>query len=193
MKTFLFPAAFVIAALVSGCTAADQSSDTDSSTDDLTAQSILVGTYTITGATDTTMFNSLTLKSNHTFTGQGGCRQDTSGPHCFAITAPHGTWKTAKSGPQLGAPGGAAELVFTDSFGQKTTYFYSLTSDQLALSTTYRGDESLFDKDISGLKKLKSGAICADKYDNSLGICPEDLPCEYDGPSGETQRCLPPI
>jgi hypothetical protein len=35
--------------------------------------------------------------------------------------------------------------------------------------------------------------VCADKFNNTLGFCPDDFPCEVDGPSGNVQRCLPPI
>jgi hypothetical protein len=133
------------------------------------------------------------LNSDNTFEATGGCRQDTKGPHCFAVTSIKGKWETSKSGPELGSPGGVAELVFTDSLDQKTTYFYSLINDELSLRATYSAKPSIFDKDISKLPKLKFDAVCADKYNNTIGLCPESTPCEYDGPSGDTQRCLPPI
>lgn len=181
--------------VLGGCAAKtenDPSTDDGSTDDDLTAASVLASTFTITGKTDDTRFNSLTMKADHTFTATGGCRQDTTGPHCFAITSITGKWKTAKSGPQLGSPGGAAQLVFTDSLDQVDTFFYSLTNDQLSLSQTFRGTASHFDRDLSKLKKLKEFDTCADKYSNSLGECPEESPCEYNGPTGP-QQCLPPI
>jgi hypothetical protein len=182
-----------LALVVAGCAANTSAEPANSTSDDLAKrQSVLASTFTVTGATDETLFNSFTLKADQTFSGQGGCRQDKA-PHCFAVTSITGTWKTTTSGPQLGAPGGVPQLEFTDSLGQVTTYFYSLSSDQLTLQQAFGGDKTLFDRDISKLPKLRSDAVCADKYNNSLGQCPEDLPCEYDGPDSNTQRCLPPI
>ena len=109
--------------------------------------STLAGTYVNPASeNDDLAFYALTLNADHTYTAQGGCRQDGPGVHCFAMTSFHGTWTTKKSGPQLGAPGGAQELVLTDSFAQKSSYFYALSGGTLSLSTTYRGAASLFEK-----------------------------------------------
>jgi hypothetical protein len=193
MKIFFASLAVVSIAVATGCSGAPESDNaqSDSTTEDLTAK--LSNTYTINGTTDLTPFNTIVLASNHTFTAEGGCRQDGPGPHCFAITHFTGHWKTMKSGPQLGAPGGADQIEFTDSLGNVNKYFYALANDQLTLTETYNGKVTTFDRDLSKLPKLKSDQICADKDNNTLGECPEDLPCEYDGPSGNVQRCLPPI
>ena len=105
----LAAAALAVTALAStGCSSADESDPsaaepTDSSSDELRS-SVLASTFTITGKNNDTLFNTLTMKGDHTFSGQGGCRQDGPGIHCHAITSVHGTWKTVTSGPQLGAP-----------------------------------------------------------------------------------------
>jgi hypothetical protein len=41
--------------------------------------------------------NGITFSSDGTFTGSGGCPQDGTGPHCFAIIALSGTWSATKS------------------------------------------------------------------------------------------------
>jgi hypothetical protein len=183
-----------IAVMSAACAAPTESNDAtnDTASEDLKTAS-LSGTYTINGKTDLTPYNSIVLSSNHTFTAEGGCRQDGPGPHCFAITHFSGSWKIVKSGPQLGAPGGVDQIQFTDSFKNVSTFFYSLANDQLVLTETFKGKATTFDRDLSKLPKLHSGSLCADKDNNTLGICPDDLPCEYDGPTGNVQRCLPPI
>jgi hypothetical protein len=179
--------------VASACAAPAEPEAQDSAGDELRV-SVLVGDFALHGTQNDTPFNSITLSADHTFKAQGGCHGSGGGAaHCFAITAIHGTWKTTTSGPQLGHPQGAPQIELTDSFHQVTTYFYSLTSDQLALRKSFNGPKSVFDKDVSSLPKLHSFDVCADKFDNSLGVCPEDLPCEFDGPDSHTQRCLPPI
>jgi hypothetical protein len=194
MKIFFASLTVVSLAVATGCSSAPdpEAVQGDTASEDLTAAK-LASTYTITGANNVTPYNTIVLSTNHTFTAEGGCRQDGPGAHCFAITHFSGHWKTLKSGPQLGAPGGADQIQFTDSFGNVNTFFYSLANDQLVLTETFKGKASTFDRDLSKLPKLRSGEICADKDNNTLGNCPEDLPCEYDGPDGNVQRCLPPI
>jgi hypothetical protein len=193
MKSFSLFAVLMVA--IAGCAAGtnDVSDGADSASDELNATSVLASTFESKGTTNDTLFHSITMRADHTFTATGGCPTNGTGPHCFAIIAIHGTWKTKTSGPQLGSPAGAAELELTDQLNQTTTYFYSLDSDQLSLSKTFNGRKSLFDRDVSHLPKLHSFDVCADKHDNSLGICPEDLPCVADGPNSTTERCLPPI
>jgi hypothetical protein len=82
-------------------------------------------------------FYSYTFAADGTFTSRGGCRQDTPGIHCNAISAGSGKWTLDKSGPQLGAPGGASEITLVDSFDQKQTYFYTVTGKKLTLSATF--------------------------------------------------------
>jgi hypothetical protein len=91
-------------------------------------------------------FWSYTFNADGTYTGRGGCRPDGDGPHCFAISATSGKWTIAKSGPQLGAPGGVPELVLVDSLNQKETFFYTLDGNTLKLSTAFRGQESTFER-----------------------------------------------
>lgn len=81
-------------------------------------------------------FYSYTFAADGTYTSRGGCRQDTPGIHCNAISVGSGKWTLGKSGPQLGAPAGAAEITLVDSFNQKETYFYTVADKKLTLSAT---------------------------------------------------------
>ena len=196
MKTLFSLAALslVTLAAAAGC-AGSTADDSTSGSADLTAAAdkILDGAYKVNG-TNATPFASITLAADHTYTALGGC---TPAPGaivtCHAIVSYSGTWKVAKSGPQLGAPTGAAQLVLTDAGGTATTFFYSLKSDQLSLSTALVGSGTTFDKDVSTLPKLKLQDVCADADDNSVGICTESTPCEVEGPNSDVSRCLPPI
>ena len=82
-------------------------------------------------------FYSYTFAADGTYTARGGCRQDTPGIHCNAISTSSGTWTLGKSGPELGAPGGASQITLVDSFKQKDTYFYTVAGKKLTLSATY--------------------------------------------------------
>ncbi len=82
-------------------------------------------------------FYSYTFAEDGTYTARGGCRQDTPGIHCNAISTSSGTWTLGKSGPELGAPGGAPQITLVDSFNQKDTFFYTVASKKLTLSATY--------------------------------------------------------
>jgi hypothetical protein len=97
-------------------------------------------------------FYAIDLKKNGTFQWTGGCRPDATS-HCMAISRATGTWTTKKSGPELGAPGGAPELVLTDEFNQVTTYFYSVSpgreGQELCLSIVYNGQLSVFTKHVN--------------------------------------------
>jgi hypothetical protein len=128
------------------------------------------------GDPDSLLFYAFQFSSDGTYNARGGCRPGPTGPHCFAIVAAHGTWSTHKSGPQLGAPGGAAELVLTDQFGQVTTYFYSIDQDTLSLSTVFRGDASIFTKDApSQPQPGEEGGMCG----GLAGIqCGDGLTCQ---------------
>ena len=48
------------------------------------------------------------------------------------------------SGPQLGSPAGAPQLVLVDSFDQQSKYFFTLAGKKLSLATTYGGASSDF-------------------------------------------------
>jgi hypothetical protein len=139
------------------------------------------------GDPDTLLFYAFQFKSDGTYSAMGGCRPGPTGPHCFAIVHGEGTWVTQKSGPQLGAPGGAAQLVLTDQFNQTNTYFYSIDGDQLSLSTIFRGEASVFTKDApakpapgteGGMCGGLAGIQCADglecqtpNYPDADGTC----------------------
>ena len=136
---------FSFAAALTGCTGIDSNTtSTDNAAQDLTGAN-LVGAYQSSG-TDELAFYSITLSADHKYIAFGGCKQTGPGPHCFAITEQSGTWSVGKSGPELGAPGGAKQLILDDSFGQKTRYFYSISGKTLSLSTTYEGQVSRFVK-----------------------------------------------
>jgi hypothetical protein len=180
------------AVLVAGCGGSSENAATDEDALSSATHPVgFVGTWNTKGTNDT-LFNAYTFKSDGTYSAVGGCDQHAA-IHCFAITTQSGHWKVQKSGPQLGAPAGASEVVLTDSFNQKDTYFFTMKNDVLELRTAIIGQASSFDHDVSDLKKLRSGATCADANNNSIGVCPESTPCEYDGPTGNIQRCLPPI
>jgi hypothetical protein len=195
MKFIGFSTLFVTLTLTAvGCAASTQDGpEADApaaASDDLTTAStsgtsVLVGTYALHGTTNETPFHSLTLNADHTFKAQGGCPINGPGPHCFAITAISGTWKT-KSSP--------AELELTDSFGQVTDWFYSLKNDQLSLSKSAHGTSSKFDKNLDHLPHLRSMQECADKFGNTLGFCGGDFACLEDTTENTgISRCLPPI
>jgi hypothetical protein len=196
MKFFFAVTVLSISGIIAGCSASTDSNTgtTAGAADDLSTKT-LSGTYAISSKEDATPYNSIVLKTDHDFSAQGGCRPNPSGPSCFAITAFHGTWKLLTSGPQLGSPAGAPQIEFTDSEGNVNTYFYTLQNDQLSVSETFDGKQSVFNKDISAIPTVGSGDECADKNGNTVGQCDEakDLYCEYDGPSATTQHCLPPI
>ena len=184
---------FTVSALV-GC--AGSTEDSTGGASDLTASSaadkILAGAYKVNGA-NATPYASITLKADHTFAAQGGCTP-TAGAivTCHAIISYSGSWKIARSGPELGAPGGAPQLVLTDAGDNAHAFFYALKSDHLSLSTSIVGSGTSFDKDISTLPKLQLQDVCADTDDNAVGICPESTPCAVDGPKSDVSRCLPP-
>ena len=105
----------------------------------------VIGTWTnAPGDEDDLLFYTITFDADGTYDATGGCRPNPNGPSCFAITHATGTWTVVKSGPQLGAPGGADELELVDSFGQKSDYFFSVEANQLLLSTVYAGKQSVF-------------------------------------------------
>ena len=108
----------------------------------------IVGTFTNpTGKEDDLLFFTFQFDADGTYKATGGCRPNPNGgPSCFAITQASGTWSIQKSGPQLGAPGGASEIVLVDSFKQKTTLFYKLDGKKLLLSETFNGKQSEFEK-----------------------------------------------
>jgi hypothetical protein len=152
MKRVIFSTGGLVLAfaLATGCASGGNSSDdTGGAAADLSAAASLSGTYDADGANDLAE-NSLTFNSDHTYVAMGGCPTSGDGPHCFAITRETGKWKTAKSGPQLGAPGGAAQLLLTsDLDGSTKTFFFKLTSDgkDLTLSTVFNGTANHFTKD----------------------------------------------
>lgn len=107
-----------------------------------------VGSWTNeNGDPDSLVFYTIDLMQDGSFHATGGCRPNPNGPSCFALMYLHGTWSIDRSGPQLGAPGGAPELVLTDDFGQVSSYFYSVRSNKLTLRTTLIGQPSVFTKD----------------------------------------------
>jgi hypothetical protein len=95
---------------------------------------------------DDLLFWSFTFKTDGSYSARGGCRPGGEGAHCFAIIAQNGTWALAKSGPQLGAPLGAEQLVLTPDFGDEARYFYSIDNGTLSLSEVMRGQQSVFTK-----------------------------------------------
>jgi hypothetical protein len=199
MKTLAAVSLAALTFVLAACSGTPESQDANptSTGDDAlsaTQKSAFAGNWNVKGKNDTS-FHTYAFKTDGTYTATGGCDQSPAAgaAHCGAILTQQGTWKVAKSGPELGAPTGAAQLVLTDSFDQKDAFFYTMKDDNLSLSTVYRGQASTFEHDLSTLKKLRSGEICADKDNNTIGNCPEDLPCEYDGPTGTVQRCYPPI
>src|SRR5262245_5986291 len=139
----------VVAALsgaLIGCRAGLE--DADETAGEALRQSVLVGAFRLAGAEHDAPFRSLTLNDDHTFRASGG-------------TSLSGRWKAKRVGPE----GGSAVLELTDSSGTSTPYFYSLRSDQLALKRSPAGTPSLYDKDVSGLPKLRTYDVCADRYD----------------------------
>jgi hypothetical protein len=197
-KTLASLALVSFTGLLAGCSGSpDGDTDPTASSDDAlsaTQRAAFAGTWNVTDTNNLDLlFHSYTFKTDGTYSAIGGCPQSGAGPHCFAITTQTGKWKVTKSGPQLGAPGGVQELVLTDSFNQKDTYFFFMKNDVLSLSTVFHGQVTKLEHDPSTMKRLRSGDVCADSFGNSVGQCPEDLPCEFDGPSGNVQRCLPPI
>jgi hypothetical protein len=138
-------AALSFTLFAAGCAVQASDNAASSSAAAISSSEKLVGTWGQTGG-DNLAFYSFTFKSDHEYTAQGGCRPNPNGPSCFAITGSQGTWKLAKSGPQLGAPAGADEIVLDDQFGQETTYFYSVDDSTLSLSTIWMGDTSTFTK-----------------------------------------------
>jgi hypothetical protein len=194
MKTLISIALVTFTAFVAGC--AGSSGDNAATDDDALSSAAhpagFVGSWKIDGANQT-LFNAYTFKSDGTYSAVGGCNQSGSGPHCFAITTQSGSWKVQQSGPQLGSPAGVTEIVLTDSFHQTDAYLFTMKNDVLSFKTTMHGQVSKFDHDTSSLKKLRSSQICADKDNNTLGVCPDDLECLQLDSSSSTQRCLPPI
>jgi hypothetical protein len=108
----------------------------------------LVGTFTNPqDAEDDLSFFAIAFSADGSYDATGGCRGNPSGgPSCGAIMKQTGTWSIQTSGPQLGAPLGAPELVLVDSFNQKQTLFYTLNGSKLTLKTTLVGNGSLFVK-----------------------------------------------
>jgi hypothetical protein len=105
------------------------------------------GTYTVPAdAADDLRFFTISFDANGTYKATGGCRPNPNGPSCFAITELSGTWTIEKSGPQLGAPGGALELVLVDQFNQKDSFFYTLEGKTLGLRTSLVGKPTFFEK-----------------------------------------------
>ncbi len=86
---------------------------------------------------DDLLFYAFTFSSDGTYNATGGCRPNPTGPSCFAITKAQGKWSVVKSGPQLGDPAGADELVLVDQFNQKSSYFFTVDGNKLRLSTTF--------------------------------------------------------
>ena len=197
MKTLLSLVclSFLTVSALVGC--AGSTEDSTSGSSDLTASAaadkILAGACRVNGA-NATPYASITLKADHSFAAQGGCTP-TAGAivTCHAVIEYSGTWKIAKSGPELGAPAGAPQLVLTDVGDNVHIFFYAMKSDHLSLSTSLIGSGTSFDKDTSALPKLQLQDVCADTDDNSVGICPESTPCAVDGPKSDVSRCLPPI
>jgi hypothetical protein len=105
----------------------------------------LVGQYSEKSGS-VTRFWGLTLNDDGTFDANGGCRPPgPTGAQCFALWHEHGTWTLQKSGPQLGAPGGAEQIVLTgDLGGDPDTYFISVGGDSIELSQTFRGKAAVF-------------------------------------------------
>ncbi len=197
MKTKIMFALVAFTAILAGCSSGSSDESSADTTDDAIKSAShpagFVGSWEAE-SDSTLLYYSYTFESNGTYSARGGCKPDPSGPHCFAITSQTGTWKTQKSGPQLGDPAGAQELVLKDSFDQTTTYFYSMENDVLSLSETFRGKVSKFDHDVTDLKNLKSGATCQDQNGNSLGNCTGDLEClQSDLSDTSPYECLPPI
>jgi hypothetical protein len=196
MKLFGFSAlALAIAAFAVGCAApADGSDDATNAgaSEDLTAAaatSVLDGTFNLKGTTEETPFHMLTLNADHSFVAMGGCHGgDGTHPICFAIVRITGSWKTQKDAT------GAPQIALKDQSGQETPWFYSLKNDVLSLAKTKGGTATKFDKDLSHLPHLRSMAVCADKFGNTLGSCGDDFACLEDTTetTGES-RCLPPI
>jgi hypothetical protein len=197
MKTKITFALVALTAILAGCSSSSSDDNSADTTDDAIKSAShpagFVGTWEAE-KDSTLLFYSYSFKSDGTYTAQGGCKPNPSGPSCFAITRASGTWKTQKSGPQLGDPAGAQELVLKDSFDQVDTYFYTMTNDVLSLSETYRGKVSKFDHDVADLKSLRTGAKCEDSDGNSLGNCTGDMEClQSDLADDSPYECLPPI
>jgi hypothetical protein len=125
----------------------------------------LVGTWEAEGTNAANVaFYTFTFNSDGSYSAQGGCPQNGPGPHCFAITGSQGTWKAALSGPQLGDPEGAEQIVLNDQFGQETSYFYTVSSTGKTLS--------LFTQiALAQVSKF-------DKSDD--GAAPSDVPANWD-------------
>jgi hypothetical protein len=122
-------------AFFAGCAVAPSDAASTTGSAISSKSSKLVGTWEAEGYNPANIaFYAFTFNSDGSYSAQGGCPQNGPGPHCFAITGSQGTWKTALSGPQLGDPQGAEQIVMDDQFGQETTYFYTLSSTGKTLS-----------------------------------------------------------
>jgi hypothetical protein len=138
--------AIVLAFAAFACGGTDAGTTGDEA-DIKSASTKIVGTWK-EDANGANLFYSYTFNANGTYDATGGCNPDPAPgeARCFAITRASGKWTIMKSGPQLGAPGGVPELVLTDTFNQKDTYFYSVDAKTLSLSTVFRGQASTFQK-----------------------------------------------
>ena len=182
----------ILSTTLGGCAAkTDDSSDDTAGSDesDLIRAATLAGTYeNPTTENNDLPFYSITFGADHTYTATGGCRQDGPGAHCFAISRFTGTWAGHKSGPQLGAPGGAQQIVMTDSFNQKNSYFYSLVSGKLSLTETYRGTASVFEKHVD----LPAGPTGSFKSTGADSLPFFSIQINTDGTFSATGGCKPP-
>jgi hypothetical protein len=109
----------------------------------------LVGTFSNPESEhDDLAFFTITFGADGSYDAVGGCRATSShGAICGAILKQTGTWSIEKSGPELGAPLGAPEIVLVDSFKQKQVLFYTLAGTKLSLKTALVGDASQFVKE----------------------------------------------
>jgi hypothetical protein len=112
-----------------------------SSTDDGgSIDSSIVGSFTDSSPDSSTPFVSLTLNADGSYSAAHLCGGN---GECNALLpADTGTWSTRTSGPQLGAPAGAAQLVLesTVSLYGEEDFFYSVDgSGDLLLSSVFNG------------------------------------------------------
>jgi hypothetical protein len=84
-------------------------------------------------------------------------------------------------------------IRFLDQSGKLMNRFAFRTSsggDKLQLRKT--NETTWFDLTNLDTRQLSEGEKCADDRGNSLGQCPDNFGCEYDGPGADAEQdCLP--
>jgi hypothetical protein len=144
MKTVFF-LSLSVASLValSGCSGAPgegASSTAEQHLSESSLRSQVVGDWLESGSDPNAPFDSLTLSDDGTYQGAKNCVSN-GAFKCQSITHKSGTWIIDRTGPQLGAPLGALEIVFTDRFGKVEPLLIVLKDDTLALRTSIVGYE----------------------------------------------------